>query len=113
MTGLQALDVQFSRRSSTSDRSFWILQQLLQRSIYTSTSFRRLCFTKAVVLEDNLVKFACMQSMVQEILFADSLIVQHNGEATLTTEPAQSFWFHRAHSMEPPDRYVKVFITYL
>ena len=75
--------------------------------------FRRLCLVNAVTLVDDLVVFAQRQPLVQEIVLADPLIVQHNGKATLAMEPIQSFWSHHAHSTGPHGRYVKVSVTYL
>lgn len=112
-TRLQTLDVQFSSCSRTSDTSFWALKQILQMPNCTSTSLRHFCLVNAATLVDDLVGFVQRQSLVQEIVLADPLIVQHNENATLAMEPTHSFWSHHAHSMRQHGRYVEVSITYL
>ena len=63
---------------------------------------------KAIVLIDHLVSFARRQAMLQEIVFSDLVIVQHDGKAVPVTEPIQYIWDHGTGSTELHGAYIKV-----
>jgi len=52
---------------------------LLKCKTYVDSRTHELRLTKAVVLIEDLVKFARRQPVVQEILLSDTVVIQHNG----------------------------------